>query len=57
MTALEAARELAERLAADIPLCRTRDEHVRVTARANEALMLYNLLNGAPDPQGSVPGA
>jgi hypothetical protein len=36
----EAARELAERLAADIPLARTRDEHVRVTARANEATNL-----------------
>jgi hypothetical protein len=36
----EAARELAERLAADIPLCRTRDEHIRVTARANEAANL-----------------
>jgi len=37
----EAARELAERLAADIPLCRTRDEHIRVTARANEAANLH----------------
>lgn len=34
---LTAAREHAERLAADIPLCATRMEHVRVTARANEA--------------------
>jgi hypothetical protein len=34
---LAAAREHAERLTADIPLARVRDEHVRVTARANEA--------------------
>ena len=37
------AQQLADRLAEDIPLCRTRDEHIRVTARANEAA---NLLNG-----------
>lgn len=39
---LEAAAEHAERLEADIVLCRTRDEHIRVTARANEALALLN---------------
>lgn len=38
------AREHAERLAADIPLCRTRDEHVRVTARANEAAHIVSAL-------------
>jgi N-acetylmuramoyl-L-alanine amidase len=41
---LEIAQRLAERLEADIPLCRTRDEHVRVTARANEARQMYNEL-------------
>lgn len=41
---LELSKMLAERLAQDIPLCRTRDEHIRVTARANEALELYKLL-------------
>lgn len=41
---LEAAREHAERLAADIPLARTRDEHVRVTARANEAANILTAL-------------
>lgn len=41
---LEAAREHAERLAADIPLARTRDEHVRVTARANEAAHILTAL-------------
>jgi hypothetical protein len=38
---LEMARKHSERLAEDIPLARTRDEHIRVTARANEALELY----------------
>jgi len=53
MTPLEMARQLAERLAADIPLCRTRDEHVRVTARANEARILYDAL-AAVNPSGST---
>jgi hypothetical protein len=39
---LEAARELSAQLAEDIPLCRTREEHIRVTARANAAAALYN---------------
>lgn len=34
---LNLAEEHAQRLAADIPLCTTRAEHIRVTARANEA--------------------
>jgi hypothetical protein len=41
---LEAAREHADRLNADIPLARVRDEHVRVTARANEAVLLLTAL-------------
>jgi len=36
------AQRLADRLREDIPLSRTRDEHIRVTARANEALELFN---------------
>jgi hypothetical protein len=40
---IQDAEQLAARLAEDIPLCRTRDEHIRVTARANEAA---NLLDG-----------
>ena len=40
----EAARELAENLLTDIPLCTTREEHIRVTARANAAAALYNTL-------------
>lgn len=39
---LELAQRLADRLREDIPLSRTRDEHIRVTARANEALELVN---------------
>jgi len=40
---IEDAEQLAKRLEEDIIECRTRDEHIRVTARANEAA---NLLNG-----------
>lgn len=39
---LEAARELADQMSKDIPLCMTREEHIRVTARANAAAALYN---------------
>lgn len=38
------AEEHATRLAEDIKLARVRDEHVRVTARANEARHLANRL-------------
>jgi hypothetical protein len=40
---IEDAEQLAARLQSDIIECRTRDEHIRVSARANEAA---NLLNG-----------
>ena len=40
---IQEAAQLAARLQSDIIECRTRDEHIRVTARANEAA---NLLNG-----------
>jgi len=44
---LDASRELAKQLCEDITLSRTREEHIRVTARANSAAALYNsLLNG-----------
>lgn len=39
---LEAARALANDLASDIPLSKTREEHIRVTARANAAAALHN---------------
>jgi hypothetical protein len=39
---LELAQRHAERLENDIKLARTRDEHIRVTARANEAAEMVN---------------
>lgn len=39
---LEAARELADELNKDIQLAKTREDHIRVTARANAAAALYN---------------
>lgn len=39
---LEAARELASSLSEDIALSKTREEHIRVTARANAAAALFN---------------
>jgi len=41
---MELAEQLAARLKEDIPLSRTRDEHIRVTARANEAAWLLDKL-------------
>lgn len=41
---MAAAAQLAARLQEDIPLSRTRDEHIRVTARANEAANLLAML-------------
>jgi len=38
---LQQLKELAEDMKADIELCRTREDHVRQTARANEAARLY----------------
>jgi hypothetical protein len=38
----ELAARLAERLHEDVQLSKTREEHIRVTARANEALELFN---------------
>jgi hypothetical protein len=45
----EAARALADELRADIELCSTRAEHVRVTARANAAAELVEMLNRFDD--------
>jgi hypothetical protein len=41
---IEAAKEHSERLHSDIKLSSTRIEHVRVTARANEAVNLLQAL-------------
>ncbi len=46
---LELAQRHAERLENDIKLARTRDEHIRVTARANEAAEMVNGLLGIKD--------
>lgn len=43
-TLINQADELAIRIFEDIRLARTRDEHVRVTARANEARELSTQL-------------
>lgn len=40
---LTLTERLAERLREDIRLARTRDEHIRVTARANEAAEILTL--------------
>jgi hypothetical protein len=42
---IELASEHAERLADDVRLASTRIEHVRVTARAQEAVNLLHYLN------------
>ena len=41
------AERLAARLQEDIALSKTREEHIRVTARANEAAELLVLLRSA----------
>lgn len=47
---IEAARALAEELSEDISKCATREEHIRVTSRANAAAAIYNglILNATP---------
>ena len=46
------ARQLADRLQEDIEKCVTREDHIRVTARANEALHLLHGLNQMIDASG-----
>jgi hypothetical protein len=41
------AERLAARLQEDIPLSKTREEHIRVTARANEAAELLTVIRTA----------
>jgi ATP-dependent exoDNAse (exonuclease V) beta subunit len=45
----EMAARLAERLAQDIEESKTREEHIRTTARANEAAELLILIRTAVD--------
>lgn len=42
---LVAAVEHSESLKRDILLCKTREEHVRITARANEAAAIVSALD------------
>jgi hypothetical protein len=56
---IELAREHSERLHSDIKLSSTRIEHVRVTARANEAANLLQALEnlaGENDSRGESQG-
>lgn len=41
---MDAAREHADRMSSDLELCSTREEHVRLTARVNEAETIANNL-------------
>jgi hypothetical protein len=41
---LDTAEELATLLTADIPLAKDRQEHIRITARANQATALVNAM-------------
>lgn len=49
------AQELASRLREDIELCKTREEHIRVTARANAAAHLLDGLLRFLDERASLP--
>ena len=44
---IEAITQLSGELTADIPLAKTREEHIRVTARANAALELLHMLTAS----------
>ena len=44
---IEAAARLSGELTADILLSKTREEHIRVTARANAALELLHMLTAS----------
>lgn len=46
------ARQLADRLQEDIEKCVTREDHIRVSARANEAMLLLQGLNQMFDTSG-----
>jgi len=51
-TQLELAAELAASLKADIDLAKTREEHIRVTARANAAAALLTELTTLDSESG-----
>jgi hypothetical protein len=47
----ELAEQLVERLQDDLQKCTTREDHIRVTARASEAVMLLNGLHSMLEHQ------
>lgn len=54
MTALELtelAEQLVERLQDDLQKCTTREDHIRVTARASEAVMILHGLHSMLEKQ------
>ena len=52
----EMAARLVERLAQDIELSKTREEHIRVTARANEAAELLVVIRASELAARNVSG-
>jgi hypothetical protein len=56
-SALAEARELARELAGDIGRAKTREEHVRVSARANAAGLLVLSLENLAAAEADVPAA
>ncbi len=53
---IEAAARLSGELTADILLSKTREEHIRVTARANAALELLHMLTASQSSGEQVNG-
>ena len=54
---IEMAAVLAERLAEDVRLASTRLEHIRLTARANEAVNLLHELQSLTEETNDIPKA
>jgi hypothetical protein len=53
-TLVDKTQELAERLRQDIECSKTREEHIRVSARANEAALLLQDLLSFLDERASL---
>ena len=51
--AIQALTALRDSLLADVPLARTREEHIRVTARAHAAERILALAARRPESTGS----
>jgi len=54
---IEMAATLAEQLHADVRLASTRLEHIRLTARANEAVNLLHELQSLTEETNDIPKA